>query len=267
MQHRDGATHPGERRVQRRLRDDPSDQLHRPLLEGARRLAARGVALDDAVRGVRRVAGDTGGGERPGVRPSRVAVVALQERGPVRHDLVQLRRGREAARERDVLPATAQHPRGVRDSGGMGCDRRLDRLDGREPEEVHAVQRLRARHEVDVGIIEPGRDEAAPGIDDRGRGTTMIAKSIVVATQPGDPPARNGDGRRRRHGTWPDVRPIRHEFTRRIGHEDPAVDEQQVRVVAHRSRNPVPSGSRSSSTKACSPVRKAWPSTSVTTAS
>ena len=43
------------------------------------------------------------------------------------------------------------------------------------------------------------------------------------------------------------------------------MDRCAPRIAGQRSRNPRPSGSRSSRTKVCSPVRKAAPSTSVTT--
>ena len=255
VQQRDRAAHVREGRRLGRLGDDPSDQVHRTFLEGARRLARGGVALDDAVRRIQRLAVDAGGAQGRGVRPGRVAVVALQESRAIGDDLVELRGRRQPARERHVLPAATQHPRGVAMLRGVHGDRDLDLPDGRELEQVDLVERLGARHDVDVGVVEPRRDEPAAGVHDRRGRVAVIAQAVIVTAQPGDVAVAHGDGGRRRDRPRADVRSVRSEVARGVGDEDPPVDDQQVGHVAHRSRKPVPSGSRSSSTKACSPVR------------
>jgi hypothetical protein len=58
------------------------------------------------------------------------------------------------------------------------------------------------------------------------------------------------------------------ERVRRLGEREPLLDLRSAdEPQAHRSTNPVPSGSRGSRTNRCSPVRKAVPSTSVSTPS
>ena len=90
--------------------------------------------------------------------------------------------------------------------------------------------------QVDVGIVETGRDEAAAGVDDRGRRAVPVPSRFLVPTDPGDPLADHRHGRRRRDRPRADVRAIRTELARSERLEDATADDQQVGCRAHQAR-------------------------------
>ena len=121
--------------------------------------------------------------------------------------------------EGHVEPAPAEHPRRRRVGRSVRRDRGLDLRDGGTPEQVHAVELVGALAQVDVGVVEAGRQQATARLDDLGARSTPIAEGVVPAPDPGDPPASHGD---RVRGSG-----------RGRSDEEPAADDQQVGRVAH----------------------------------
>ncbi len=146
-----------------RGRQQPGDQAHRTLVEGAGRRAV-GEPLDPAVGRVRGLGGDPGELEGAGVDPGAVVVAVGQERGAVGHDGVEVGRRRGAAREGRHRPAAAEHPRPVV-TGGVRRDRGEEVVARAALREVAPQHLEAALDRVAVGVGEAGRDEAAGQVD------------------------------------------------------------------------------------------------------
>ena len=127
---------------------------------------------------------------------------------------------RHAAGERHVQPAPAEHPGRRAVGGSVHRDRRLDRGDGGEPEQVDAVELVGALAHVDVGVVEAGRHQATARLDDLGR--------EVHANRGGRRRgARSRRSARLARRSRPGLRPGSPAMKR------PAADDQQVGGVAH----------------------------------
>ena len=172
------------------------DEVGRAFLERAARSAV-GVAFDPAVIRVERVGGHAGQLERPGVDPGRVAVAALEEDRPIRHDPVEIVAVWDAAREVGHRPAVAADPRLVRVRGGVRRDRRQVGVQPARIGQVAAQPADAGTHRVDVGVPETRRHRSAAQLDDTGPRSDPAAHG-VVATDRDDPPLADRDGSRER---------------------------------------------------------------------
>ena len=227
-------------RLALRLRDHVVEQRVRRFLERTRGLAGLRVADDDAVLGILRVFRDPRQGQRLRVGPAGVAVVARHVGGPVADDRIELLPGRQAAGERAVQPASAQHPRALGVLRGKGLDLRLHSREVLLFDQVHLLERERAAADVDVRVVEARRHQPARELDDLGlrpaqrfgsRGIAHVDDAVAadrhrLGPGPGvigrpDPPARQ-DPVRRRVGRRRDADAEKpHERRRHPPHEEP----------------------------------------------
>lgn len=158
----------------RRLRDAPSNEIHRLVHEHTRRHALRVAFLPPAV-GVGH-AGEAveapGGAQRGGVGPRGVAVDAGEVDGAIRECGVEVGAGRKRVRAVGgggpvvLIPPAPDDPRPNRTSGGE----RLETSDnvglrGR-PDEVGGERRHRKAHQVAVRVDQAGHNGCATQVVD-----------------------------------------------------------------------------------------------------
>jgi hypothetical protein len=207
----------------RRVRSEPTHQIHRPLVQRARGLAAI-VALDPAVGRVCRVTGHAGHLQRCGVHPPTVPVAIGQEHGAVRRDLVERVLGRRATGEHVHRPPAAEDPRRI----GVGVRVRHDRREvvrlGVQVVQITLQHVESAGDRMHVRVLEAGQQHPAVEVDHLGVTVPKIGDGIVrsdecdAAVLHGDGPGPPPRGVDRVHG---------------------AVHEDQVRRTAGAHRSPL----------------------------
>ncbi len=166
-----------------RRRNLVADENRCAVDEHAGRIAIR-IAFDASalrILGRRRHAARL---QRGTVRPAGMPVDALQPDGPVRHDRIQLRRGRESAEfPAHLVPAAAQYPRQI--GIGLGVLRDLgERLIEAFRLRKIELQGLEAEtHHVPVRIDETGEQGLAARVDH-----VSLGRSFAVFQRALDPP-------------------------------------------------------------------------------
>ena len=190
---RDGAPQPRQPVLARHGRQHVGHQPHGRFLEGPGGLARPPVPHDGAVGRVWRAGGDPGGGQRPGIGPSRVPVVRGEEGRAVADQLVELLACRQPAGKRLVVPAAPAHPRPVAMGVGVLGNGPLDLVERRGAEQIQVRQRQPARQQVRVAVVEPRQDRRAMRVDHR-RLRPAQALDVAIAAHAQDGVAPHGDG-------------------------------------------------------------------------
>ena len=107
-------------------------------------------------------AGDAGGGERGGVGDGDVAVDAIEERGVIASDFVEiLARGQDFIGPQSVIPVAAGEPVACGRGVGGGLDFREHVGEGFDAGEVDVELGAACAAEMRVRVIEAGEDEGA----------------------------------------------------------------------------------------------------------
>jgi hypothetical protein len=102
-----------------------------------------------------------GGLQRLRVRPSGVTILGREERGIVRHQLVEFRARRPLGSELLATPTRAEHPRALRLRRRAAADLGVDLAGRAQLAQAAAQQAHRAGHRVRVRVVEPRQHHAA----------------------------------------------------------------------------------------------------------
>ncbi len=178
--------------LERRARDQPADEVHRPFVERPAG-GAVGVALDAAVGGVGRAGVHARELERPRVDPGAVVVAVVDEHRAVGDELVQDVLGRGAAGEHVHRPPAPEDPLGARVRPRVRRDQgsvllQAVRLGQVDPQPVEPRGRR-----VHVRILEAREQEPAGQVDDLRRRADELA-DIRVGPHRDDATVADGDG-------------------------------------------------------------------------
>ena len=180
-----------------RRRHLAQDEFDRGFLQSADRLAL-GVAVDAAVRRIRRVARDARRLEALRVDPQAVATHVGERRRSIRHDLIeQLFVGHAFGREQAVAPAHAVEPaRAGFILGALGDD---PLVVGRRIAVVERASRVAqaAPHGMRVRVVERRQHEPTAEVDDPGPRPDERRRVFLVAERH-DAAATDGQRRSRR---------------------------------------------------------------------
>ena len=186
-----------------RLEDGPSQHVgawrrnvsqnerHRALVQRALRLT-RAIPFYPAIFGVGRECRHARCLERPRVRPGAVAIAIQQDRGPVRHQLVQELARWRAALEGGQRPSPTDDPRVGRVRPVERADDLPIAVDVEGAAEVALDHREPAVPRVDMGVLEARQHQPVPEGDHLGRSTDHVADG--VRTERYDPPFADRDG-------------------------------------------------------------------------
>ena len=192
-------------------------------------LAGTRVPVHVAALGLGRVVVDTGELQGHAIDHPHVGRAVGDDQRVVGRRGVELGPGGPALlRDGGVLVALGLDPLPLGRRGGALADPRqhvLDGVVGRGPH-VHHPKADAERHEVGVGLDEPGQHRLAAGVDDP-RGPAGALPHLVVAAHVQDPVSLQGHGLGRGTGV--------------VHRDHGAVDQDRVRVETLRQRHPYPS--------------------------
>ena len=154
--------------------------FHRAFVQHAGRLAP-GVAGEEAVVGVGRVAGEAEGGAAGGVEAGGVEIGREDMAGPVGHGAVEIGAAEVGLGKRAGVVGHAEHPFAVMPGGEVRQPVEQGVVGHRAGQVGHGAVLIAAVLQVDMGILHPRQHHPPPGVDHLGQGAFQLGDVVIAA--------------------------------------------------------------------------------------
>ena len=152
-----------------RLGHNLLDEIAGSLFENTCGFAGHRIVEDFSIRRVGSGFGDAGKGERFGIGPVGVLIIALEKDSENREDFVEIYKVRESFRgEHGVVPAAAQNPGIIRMLFRILAETGLDFRDILGALKIDLTETEAPFEEMDVAIGEAGENKFSAGVDHPG---------------------------------------------------------------------------------------------------